>query len=82
LYLQISNSRRLADESKIEKITEISLKKNILRKRQTHVDNRPRQKSEANNVVVGKADMRKSILVTDINQLNYNFNYFLAHKRF
>lgn len=30
----------------------------------------------------GKADIRKTILVIDRNQLNYKFNSFLAEKRF
>ena len=64
------------------KLLKSHLQKNILRKTKTRVDNRPRQKSGVNNVVVGKADIRKTILVTDINKLIYIFNSFLAEKRF
>jgi hypothetical protein len=46
--------------------------KKILRKKETRVYNRPRQKSQANYVVVVKADIRKTVLITDRNQLNYS----------
>jgi hypothetical protein len=44
----------------------------ILRKKETRVYSRPRQESEANYVVVGKADIRKTVLIIDRNQRNYS----------